>query len=99
MARIGTWNLQNLFRPGGQFGPSSQEAYDAKITALAAAIGQMAPDVLAVQELGDVEALQDVAGRVGGEWHIEAAAPDGRGIRCGFLSRVPLTGVTEVSAF
>jgi len=99
MARIGTWNIQNLFRHGSPDGPSTPEAYEAKVAALASSITVLAPDVLAVQEVGDPEALGDVAERIGGQWHIETAAPDSRGIRCGFLSRVPLTRVTGVSMF
>ncbi len=37
--------------------------------------------------------------RVGGDWHVELAAPDGRGIRVGFISRLPLTDVAPVEAF
>ena len=49
MVRVGTWNLENLFRPGGQAGPSDEDAYRAKLQALAATIEELAPDVLAVQ--------------------------------------------------
>ena len=38
MVRIGTWNVENLFRPGEQDGPSSQAAYEAKLDALAGTI-------------------------------------------------------------
>ena len=31
---VGTWNLENLFRWGQDDGPSSQEAYDAKLEEL-----------------------------------------------------------------
>jgi hypothetical protein len=39
MARIGTWNMKNLFRPGVTPGPTSATAYDAKVKALAGVIG------------------------------------------------------------
>ena len=52
MVAVGTWNLENLYRPGGQFGPKTQEAYEAKLAALAATITRLSPDVLAVQEIG-----------------------------------------------
>jgi hypothetical protein len=32
---VGTWNLENLFRPGAGAGPSDEQAYDAKLTELA----------------------------------------------------------------
>ena len=59
----------------------------------------MEPDVLAVQEVGDVDALTDLADRAGGGWHVETAEPDRRGIRVGFMSRLPLTEVRQVRAF
>ena len=92
MVRIGTWNLENLFRPGAA-GPSDEPAYRAKISGLARTIGELAPDVLAVQEVGDPAALADLAAAAGGDWHTRTADPDARGIRVGFLSRLPLADV------
>lgn len=99
MVKIGTWNLENLFRPGGPAGPSTDAAYTAKLDALAATIRGLAPDVLAVQEVGDPDALKDLAAKLDGYEHVATAAPDGRGIRVGLLSRLPLQGVREVAAF
>jgi endonuclease/exonuclease/phosphatase family metal-dependent hydrolase len=97
---VATWNLENLFRPGGEAGPTSAEAYEAKLTALAAVIEQLGPDVLAVQEVGDPEALDDLAQRLPGDWHTQSSAfPDSRGIRVGFLSRLALDGVEEAREF
>ena len=70
MVAVGTWNLENLYRPGGQFGPRTQAAYEAKLATLAATITLLAPDVLAVQEVGQPEALADLV-----------AAPDRAGAR------------------
>ncbi|GAA5119101.1 endonuclease/exonuclease/phosphatase family protein [Pseudonocardia adelaidensis] len=84
MVKVGTWNLENLFRPGPS-GPSTDAAYTAKLEALAQAIGQLSPDVLAVQEVGDPDALKDLAALLDGYEHTATAAPDGRGIRVGFL--------------
>ncbi|WP_199542993.1 endonuclease/exonuclease/phosphatase family protein [Prauserella sp. PE36] len=99
MIAIGTWNLENLFKPGGEAGPRTQDAYEAKLAALADTIRSLEPDVLAVQEVGDPEALRELAARVGGDWEIELAEPDARGIRVGFLSRLPLTDREEVARF
>lgn len=99
MVKVGSWNLENLFRPGGAAGPSTDAAYSAKLDALAATITALDPDVLAVQEVGDPDALDDLATEAGGTWHTALADPDGRGIRVGFLSRPPLTAVEQVSAF
>jgi endonuclease/exonuclease/phosphatase family metal-dependent hydrolase len=100
VARIGTWNLENLFRPGGPAGPTTDAAYTAKLNALAATITGLAPDVLAVQEVGDPAALGDLADTLDGAYpHHATADPDGRGIRVGYLSRLPLTDLRQVSAF
>ena len=99
MVRICTWNLENLFLPGDAAGPETGAAYQAKLTSLADVIATMAPDVLAVQEVGEDAALTDLADRVGGTWHQATAAPDRRGIRVGFLSRLPMTAVRQWVAF
>jgi hypothetical protein len=58
----------------------------------------MAPEVLAVQEVGEPRALQDLADVAGGAWHTATADPDGRGIPAGFLSRLELVDVVQVAA-
>jgi endonuclease/exonuclease/phosphatase family metal-dependent hydrolase len=99
MTRFCTWNLENFFRPGDPAGPTDQGAYQAKLASLAAMVTSMAPDVLAVQEVGDPEALADLAAAVGGSWHLQTANPDGRGIRVGVMSRLSMSDVAQVSAF
>jgi endonuclease/exonuclease/phosphatase family metal-dependent hydrolase len=101
MVLIGTWNLENLFKPGAASGPTTPQAYQAKLDGLAATIAELNPDVLAVQEVGDPEALTDLAKKLSGQGydHLETADPDGRGIRVGFLSRLPLLDVRQVAAF
>lgn len=94
MVRIGTWNPA-----AGGDGPTSDAAYAQKLDALAATITELAPDVLAVQEVGDPDALTDLARRLGGYVHTALAQPDGRGIRVGYVCRLPLTAVREVAAF
>lgn len=100
MVVVGTWNLENLYRPGGQFGPKDQAAYDAKLTTLSSTINAAAPDVLAVQEVGDPAALDDLVARLPGAWTITLSGhPDPRGIRVGFLTRTGPTASTEVVDF
>ncbi len=99
MGTVGTWNLENLFRPGNEAGPDSDAAYEAKLTALAETITTLAPDVLAVQEVGEPEALADLVDRLGGTWHTALAEPDGRGIRVGVLSRLALGDLEQVVDF
>lgn len=100
--RIGTWNLENLFRPDAGVGaPTDLAAYDAKLAALAGVATALDVDVLAVQEVGTPAALDDLAGllaaSLGGTWQTEVAAADGRGIRTGVLSRLPVLEVEQVS--
>src|SRR5258705_8274243 len=100
--RIGTWNLENLFKPPNPFAPKTEEEYQAKLDALASALTRMDPHVLAVQEVGDPVALGELADRVGGTWHIDTAAPEtgtAHAIRVGVLSRLPLTTFDPVAAF
>ena len=98
--RIATWNLENLFLPGQAPGaPDDRATYDAKLDTLAGVIDEMQPDLLAVQEVGDPEAALDLAGRLAGDWTVETADPDDRGIRVGFLSRSAMTNVEQVRDF
>jgi endonuclease/exonuclease/phosphatase family metal-dependent hydrolase len=100
MVVVGTWNLENLYRPGGEFGPDTEEAYRAKLTAMAETINGFAPDVLGVQEVGQREALADLVEELGGGWHMVLSGhPDTRGIRVGVISRVPVTARADVTAF
>ena len=65
---LGTWNLENLYRPGGPYGPEDKAAYEAKLAALAASVTALDPTLLAVQEVGEPEALGDLVGLLGGGW-------------------------------
>jgi endonuclease/exonuclease/phosphatase family metal-dependent hydrolase len=101
MVVVATWNLENLFRPDTDFGPKTQDVYEAKLAGLGRVIGAMQPDILAVEEVGDPEALADLAERLDGDWHIETATvfEAHHPIRVGFLSRLQMTAVEQVSAF
>jgi endonuclease/exonuclease/phosphatase family metal-dependent hydrolase len=95
-----TWNLENLFRPGTEYGPTSQEIYEEKLAALARVITDIDPDVLAVQEVGSSEAIQDLVDRLSGDWHVALSQlPDERGIRVGFMSRPRIDDVEDLQAF
>jgi len=97
---VATWNLENLFVPGGDAGPTDEQSYDAKLTELARVVGEIAPDVLAVQEVGDHQALEDLRERLDGDWFAESSElPDGRGIGVGFLSRLALGEITQLGQF
>lgn len=93
-----TWNMENLYRPGGPDGPLRQETYDRKLAALAVVINEVAPDVVGVQEAGDPQAVADLVDRLDGTWHATLSAlPDARGIRVGFLSRLPVDPVADTA--
>jgi hypothetical protein len=91
MVVAGTWNLENLFRPGSDSGPDDAAAYQGKLAGLAATINTEAPDVLGVQEVGQPEALADLVALLDGTWHtilsehFDASHP----IRVGVLSHAP----------
>jgi len=101
MTVVGTWNLENLFKPGADFGPAGEAVYREKLRGLAATIDRAGVDVLAVQEVGDPDALTDLTGLLEGDWrhvtseHFEEAHP----IRVGFLSRLPLEVLADTAAF
>lgn len=99
--RIGTRNLENLFRPGVDFGPRDDAVYRQKLDGLAARIDQMAPDLLGVEEVGSADALNDLVALLSGEWHVELSQhfDAHHPIRVGFLSRKPLTVLEDLSTF
>ena len=49
--------------------------------------------------MGDPAALVDLAELAEGGWQCPTADPDGRGIRVGFMSRLPLADVEQVRVF
>ena len=77
-------------------GPGTPQEYAAKVDGLAATITKLAPDVLAVQEVGSPDALEDLVAKLGEGWHHALADPDRRGIRVGFLSRLPITTTEQI---
>ncbi|MGW0760083.1 endonuclease/exonuclease/phosphatase family protein [Streptomyces sp. NPDC002814] len=97
---IGTWNLENLFLPGGPSGPKDKAAYETKLAALANVIKELDPAMLGVQEVGEDTALRDLSTMAGGTWHTALSQHgDSRGIRVGFLSRTPIEVLADTTAF
>lgn len=74
---ITTWNVQNFTR--------NDDVYNEKLDFLVDTLQALGSDVVALQEILDTNALQDLADRLG--FHHIAAAPDGRSNRVAFLSR------------
>lgn len=97
---VGTWNLENLYRSGGPFGPKDKAAYETKLAALATTVTELDPTLLAVQEVGEPEALRDLIGMLGGDWHTALSRhADSRGIRVGFIGRRPFEVLFDTNGF
>jgi endonuclease/exonuclease/phosphatase family metal-dependent hydrolase len=98
--KVMSWNVENLFRPGADAGPTTEPVYRAKLEGLAATINAQAPDALALQEIGDPDALDDLVAQLDGSWHRHLSThPDQRGIRVAWLSPHPITDPDEIVAF
>ncbi|MGI9336868.1 MAG: endonuclease/exonuclease/phosphatase family protein [Gammaproteobacteria bacterium] len=99
--KVMTWNVENLFSPGGSSGPGTQAAFEQKIETLAGVIDALAPDVLALQEVGDEAAFEALNNAVDASYAHGALSshPDGRGIRVGFLSRLPFKRTEDIFEF
>jgi len=82
-----TWNVENLFRPTLEAEDAERERYQRKLGLLAEIIGRLAPDVVALQEVGGEEPVEDLQGALDGTYPHRAVSdyPDGRGIRVAFL--------------
>lgn len=80
--KVMTWNLENLYRAGTKFGPDTQLEYEKKLDTLAEVILRLNPDVLAVQEVGNPDAFDDLVKKLEGRYphHQLSAHPDRRGM-------------------
>jgi endonuclease/exonuclease/phosphatase family metal-dependent hydrolase len=98
---IMTWNLENLFLPGHVSGPKSTSAYYSKLNNLARTILAINPDVIGLQEVGDPSALAHLQGRLNDRYPYVRLSrfPDGRGIRVGYLSRLPLLQAADYDTY
>ena len=105
MARftVTTWNLENLFLPEAGTGPDDED-FERKLDGLAETIQRIDPDVLAVQEVGQPEALERLLSRprLAGCYpemvcaeHVEPS----HGIRVGFASKLPIEDREEIDLF
>src|SRR6266540_5513175 len=63
--RVMTWNVENLFRPGGMAGVTDPALYEQKLENLASVITAQRPDVVGLQEIGDPGALDDLKAKLG----------------------------------
>jgi endonuclease/exonuclease/phosphatase family metal-dependent hydrolase len=96
-----TWNLENLFPVGHPSGPKSSAIYEQKMKNIAHTVLGIRPDLLGVQEIGDPKTFADFQRRLRDQYPYTALSnfPDIRGIRVGYLSRLPLVELREMSEF
>jgi hypothetical protein len=95
-----TWNVENLFDVGDEYGPETEAQLNAKLDSLAAVINEREPHLLGLQEIGSETALVHLQAKLDPPMsHRALAAPDDRGIRVGFLGRRVLHDVTEIRPF
>ncbi|WP_380163825.1 endonuclease/exonuclease/phosphatase family protein [Jannaschia sp. R86511] len=103
--RVVTWNVENLFTPSttGEPDRPSQEVYAAKLRTLTDVVARLDPQVLALQEVGDERALDDLRetleSATAGGWVSRCSRePDGRGIRVAFLTTLDVLETDDVTA-
>lgn len=96
-----TWNVENLFRPALSASATDTQRYARKLELLAAVTLHHMPDVLALQEVGGLEPLQDLQEALAGAYRHRASSsfPDSRGIRVAFLSRHSIQRSTDLVDF
>jgi endonuclease/exonuclease/phosphatase family metal-dependent hydrolase len=99
--QVMTWNIENLFEAGATGGPKTEAEYQQKLQSLADVILKIAPDVLALQEIGSPTAFTDLIAQLQGQYphHQLSTHPDHRGIRVGFLSKLPIKAHEDISDF
>lgn len=99
--KVMTWNIENLFLVGNKFGPKTQADYTQKLKSLGNVILELEPDVLAVQEIGDLDAFEELVLILEGHYpHVHVStSPDPRGIRVGFLSKLDIEEHEDIETF
>src|SRR5262245_42683752 len=99
--KVMTWNVENLFRPAPGAPQVDQQRFQQKIQLLAKIINQLGPDVLALQEVGGLEPLNDLQQALAPGFPHSAISqfPDPRGIRVAFLSKLSLTSSLDFVDF
>lgn len=97
-----TWNVENLFPVGNEYGPETQEIYNTKLAYLAQKISEdIGADVVALQEIGSPDTFNDLRDELGASYpHGQLSTnEDHRGIRVAFISKLPISNVEEYSVF
>lgn len=97
MVTVATWNIENFFSPGTEFGPATQAIFDRKVALLASTITSAGVDVVALQEVGDLGAFDALLAALGAGWtgQLSTFFEPSHAIRVGFATRVPVTATSE----
>lgn len=94
--RIATWNLQ--WFPGGKMGGASKEVQDEQIAKVRGEIRKLGADILILQEVGSIGALEELIKPLGEDWKVAILSnfKDGNfvsGQQVGIVSRLPAEAV------
>jgi len=81
--RLITWNIENFAKVDDD--GEANAHYESKLDYVSARINALMPDVVALQEVLDLDALAELAART--KLQAYAAPPDHRGNRVAFLAR------------
>lgn len=91
--KLMTWNVENLFRPE----KGAEDVYATKLAGLSKVINEHQPEVIALQEVGSAEALEDLIAKLSGTWKYQLSKlPDDRGIRVGFIAQTNLLDPQDI---
>ena len=96
--KVMSWNLENLFSFGHPTAPKTVREYQQKLESLAKVILGLEPDILAVQEVGDVEAFEELIALLQDRYSYVRLSnfPDVRGIRVGFLAKLAIAEAEDI---
>lgn len=92
MFAVMTWNVENFFVPA----PADQAAYDVKLAELVEVVRAAAPDLLAVQEIGDEQSFEDLRSALGWTGVLSTHFESPHTIRVGWLTPGDLADVEDV---
>jgi endonuclease/exonuclease/phosphatase family metal-dependent hydrolase len=95
-----TWNVQNLLAVGHPDGLATEDEYRVKLEAVAGVIDRVAPDVVALQEVGPPQVLADLNAMCAVDFdHRLTGSEDRRGIRVALMSPRRLSRRRNLQSF
>jgi|APTNR8051073442_1049403.scaffolds.fasta_scaffold01132_8 endonuclease/exonuclease/phosphatase family metal-dependent hydrolase len=96
-----TWNIENLFQPDDTADEEVRDTYRQKLGLIGNTVRGLMPDIVAFQEVGSAAAFDELRDALGDGYEHRrlSAAPDGRGIRVGFICRQPIVDAEDIVDF